>query len=58
VNRIDDRRTSDPLPLRVDDGHGDGSELRLAIMVSVLSINSIGDALRDALDPRLRGTLK
>lgn len=30
----------------------------LAIMISVLSINVIGDALRDALDPRLRGVLK
>ncbi len=30
----------------------------LAIMVSVLSINIIGDALRDVLDPRLRGVIK
>ena len=30
----------------------------LAIMISVLAINIIGDALRDALDPRLRGTIK
>ncbi|MEX1157794.1 MAG: ABC transporter permease, partial [Thermomicrobiales bacterium] len=30
----------------------------LAIMISVLAINIIGDALRDALDPRLRGTVK
>jgi peptide/nickel transport system permease protein len=30
----------------------------LAIMVSVLAINIIGDALRDALDPRLRGAIK
>jgi peptide/nickel transport system permease protein len=30
----------------------------LAIMISVLSINIIGDALRDALDPRLRGAIK
>jgi peptide/nickel transport system permease protein len=30
----------------------------VAIMLSVLSINIIGDALRDALDPRLRGTVK
>jgi peptide/nickel transport system permease protein len=30
----------------------------LAIMISVLAINVIGDALRDALDPRLRGTIK
>ncbi|HVP21101.1 MAG TPA: ABC transporter permease [Anaerolineaceae bacterium] len=28
----------------------------LAIMVTVLSFNLIGDALRDALDPRLRGS--
>ncbi len=27
----------------------------LAIMITVLSFNLIGDALRDALDPRLRG---
>jgi len=27
----------------------------LAIMLVVLSLNFIGDALRDALDPRLRG---
>jgi peptide/nickel transport system permease protein len=30
----------------------------LAIMLSVLSINVLGDALRDALDPRLRGATK
>lgn len=30
----------------------------LAIMVSVFAINLIGDALRDALDPQLRGALK
>jgi peptide/nickel transport system permease protein len=30
----------------------------LAIMISVFSINLIGDALRDALDPQLRGALK
>ena len=30
----------------------------LAIMISVLAINIIGDALRDALDPRLRGAIK
>ena len=30
----------------------------LAIMLSVFSINLIGDALRDALDPQLRGALK
>lgn len=30
----------------------------VAIMVSVLAINVIGDALRDALDPRLRGAFK
>jgi peptide/nickel transport system permease protein len=30
----------------------------LAIMISVLAINIVGDALRDALDPRLRGTMK
>jgi mRNA interferase MazF len=30
----------------------------LAIMVSVFSINLIGDALRDALDPQLRGAIK
>jgi peptide/nickel transport system permease protein len=29
----------------------------LAIMVTVLSFNLIGDGLRDALDPRLRGTV-
>jgi peptide/nickel transport system permease protein len=27
----------------------------VAIMITVLSFNLIGDALRDALDPRLRG---
>jgi len=27
-------------------------------MVSVFSINLIGDALRDALDPQLRGAIK
>ncbi len=27
----------------------------LAIMMTVLSFNLIGDGLRDALDPRLRG---
>ena len=26
----------------------------LAIMITVLAINFVGDALRDALDPRLR----
>lgn len=30
----------------------------LAIMISVFSINLIGDALRDALDPQLRGAMK
>jgi peptide/nickel transport system permease protein len=30
----------------------------LAIMVSVFAINLIGDALRDSLDPQLRGALK
>lgn len=30
----------------------------LAIMVSVFAINLIGDALRDALDPQLRGAIK
>jgi len=30
----------------------------LAIMISVFAINLIGDALRDALDPRLRGAIK
>ncbi|MHB8645764.1 MAG: ABC transporter permease [Thermomicrobiales bacterium] len=30
----------------------------LAIMISVFAINLIGDALRDTLDPRLRGTIK
>ena len=29
----------------------------LAIMITVLSFNLIGDGLRDALDPRLRGTV-
>jgi len=29
----------------------------VAIMVTVLSFNIVGDALRDSLDPRLRGTL-
>ena len=29
----------------------------LAIMVSVLAMNIIGDALRDILDPRLRGSI-
>ena len=28
----------------------------LAISLTVLSLNYIGDGLRDALDPRLRGT--
>jgi ABC-type dipeptide/oligopeptide/nickel transport system permease subunit len=27
----------------------------LAIMVAVLAFNLVGDGLRDALDPRLRG---
>jgi dipeptide transport system permease protein len=27
----------------------------LALMLAVLSINVLGDTLRDALDPRLRG---
>jgi len=30
----------------------------LAIMISVFAINLIGDALREALDPRLRGAIK
>jgi len=29
----------------------------LAIMLLVFSLNMVGDGLRDALDPRLRGTL-
>jgi ABC-type dipeptide/oligopeptide/nickel transport system permease subunit len=29
----------------------------LAIMLVVFSFNIVGDGLRDALDPRLRGTL-
>jgi peptide/nickel transport system permease protein len=29
----------------------------LAIMLIVFSLNMVGDGLRDALDPRLRGTL-
>lgn len=29
----------------------------MAIMLTVLSLNLVGDGLRDALDPRLRGTL-
>jgi peptide/nickel transport system permease protein len=29
----------------------------LAIMLVVFAFNMIGDGLRDALDPRLRGTL-
>lgn len=29
----------------------------IAIMLVVLSFNLVGDGLRDALDPRLRGTL-
>jgi ABC-type dipeptide/oligopeptide/nickel transport system permease subunit len=29
----------------------------LAIMLVVFSLNMIGDGLRDALDPRLRGTI-
>jgi peptide/nickel transport system permease protein len=28
----------------------------LAIMITVLSFNMVGDALRDILDPRMRGT--
>jgi peptide/nickel transport system permease protein len=28
-----------------------------AIMIVVFSFNMIGDGLRDALDPRLRGTI-
>jgi ABC-type dipeptide/oligopeptide/nickel transport system permease subunit len=28
----------------------------IAIMLTVLSINLVGDALRDELDPRLRGS--
>ena len=31
--------------------------LTLFIMVTVLCFNIVGDALRDALDPKLRGTL-
>lgn len=30
----------------------------IAIMLAVMSINVIGDALRDALDPRMRGMVK
>jgi peptide/nickel transport system permease protein len=30
----------------------------LAIMISIFAINLIGDALRDALDPQLRGAIK
>jgi ABC-type dipeptide/oligopeptide/nickel transport system permease subunit len=30
----------------------------LAIVMAVMAINLIGDALRDALDPRLRGVGK
>jgi peptide/nickel transport system permease protein len=29
----------------------------LAVMLAVLSFNFIGDALRDFLDPRARGTI-
>jgi peptide/nickel transport system permease protein len=29
----------------------------LAIMLVVFSFNMVGDGLRDALDPRLRGTI-
>jgi ABC-type dipeptide/oligopeptide/nickel transport system permease subunit len=29
----------------------------LAIMIVVFAFNMVGDGLRDALDPRLRGTL-
>ncbi len=29
----------------------------LAIMLTVFAFNMVGDGLRDALDPRLRGTL-
>ena len=29
----------------------------LAIMLVVIAFNMVGDGLRDALDPRLRGTL-
>jgi ABC-type dipeptide/oligopeptide/nickel transport system permease subunit len=29
----------------------------LAIMIVVFAFNMLGDGLRDALDPRLRGTL-
>lgn len=29
----------------------------LAIMISALAMNIIGDALRDILDPRLRGSI-
>jgi peptide/nickel transport system permease protein len=29
----------------------------IAIVLVVLSFNMVGDGLRDALDPRLRGTL-
>lgn len=28
----------------------------LAIMITVLAFNMLGDALRDVLDPRLRGS--
>ena len=30
----------------------------LAIVLAVMSINLIGDALRDVLDPRMRGIVK
>jgi peptide/nickel transport system permease protein len=30
----------------------------LAIMLTILSINLLGDGLRDALDPRLRNVVK
>jgi hypothetical protein len=43
-------------------GTGTGSFTRtcapgIAIMLVVFSFNMVGDGLRDALDPRLRGTL-
>jgi hypothetical protein len=33
-----------------------GDLARLAISLTVLSVNYIGDGLRDALDPRIRGS--
>jgi len=41
--------------MAVDDFHQSPAPPGLAISLTVLSVNYIGDGLRDALDPRIRG---